>query len=187
MLQQPEDIVECDKGFGLATFDFSGYADSLKNYPNETVTFYRSQQMADQDLDRIYNLTDFKTTENPQRIYVRLDNSTCHTTASFLLRTKKCKPVTYNYITPNGDGYNDNFVVDGLRNVFPNFKMKIFNRWGNLVWTGDHSKADWDGIATEQKVGSEDTTVPNSTYYFVLELNDPDYPDPITDWIYVTK
>ena len=143
--------------------------------------------MADQDLDRIYNLTDFKTTENPQRIYVRLDNSTCHTTASFLLRTKKCKPVTYNYITPNGDGYNDNFVVDGLRNVFPNFKMKIFNRWGNLVWTGDHSKADWDGIATEQKVGSEDTTVPNSTYYFVLELNDPDYPDPITDWIYVTK
>lgn len=187
VLQQPEDIVECDKGFELATFDFSGYADSLKNYPNETVTFYRSQQMADQDLDRIYNLTDFKTTENPQRIYVRLDNGTCHTTASFLLRTKKCKPITYNYITPNGDGYNDSFVIDGLRNVFFNFKMKIFNRWGNLVWTGDHSKADWDGIATEQKVGSEDTTVPNSTYYFVLELNDPDYPDPITDWIYVTK
>lgn len=187
VLQQPDDITECDKGFGLATFDFTAYTESLKNYPNETVTFYTSQQMADQDLDRIYNATDFKTTENPQRIYVRLDNGTCHTTASFLLRTKKCKPTTYNYITPNGDNYNDTFVVDGLRNVFFNFKMKIFNRWGNLVWAGDHSKADWDGIATEQKVGSEDTTVPNSTYYFVLELNDPDYPDPITDWIYVTK
>lgn len=187
VLQQPGDITECDKGFGLATFDFSAYALSLKNYPNETVTFYTSQQMADQDLDRIYNTADFKTTENPQRIYVRLDNGTCHTTASFLLRTKKCKPITYNYITPNGDGYNDTFVVDGLRNIFFNFKMKIFNRWGNLVWTGDHSTADWNGIATEQKVGSADTTVPNSTYYFVLELNDPDYPDPITDWIYVTK
>lgn len=187
VLQQPEDITECDKGFGLATFDFSAYTDLLKNYPNETVTFYTSQQMADQDMDRIYNMADFKTSENPQRIYVRLDNGTCHTTASFLLRTKKCKPVTYNYITPNGDNYNDTFVIDGLRNVFFNFKLKIFNRWGNLVWTGDHSTADWDGVATEQKVGSEDTTVPNSTYYFVLELNDPDYPEPITDWIYVTK
>lgn len=187
VLQQPEDIILCDSGFGLANFDFSDYANLLVNYPNETITFYTSQQMADQDLDRIYNTSDFKTTENPQRIYVRLDNGTCFTTASFLLRTKKCKPVTYNYITPNGDGYNDTFVIDGLRNVFFNFKLKIFNRWGNLVWTGDHSTADWDGIASEQKVGTEDTTVPNSTYYFVLELNDPDYPDPITDWIYVTK
>gem|GEM_PF-164504 len=187
VLQQPDDITNCDQGFGLAGFDFSAYAISLKNYPNETVTFYTSQQNADQDLDRIYNTADFRTQQNPQRIYVRLDNGTCFATASFLLRTKKCKPITYNYITPNNDGYNDTFVIDGLRNIFFNFKLKIYNRWGNLVWTGDHSTADWNGIATEQKVGNEDTTVPNSTYYFVLELNDPDYPEPITDWIYVTK
>jgi hypothetical protein len=39
VLQQPADIEMCDKGFGLATFDFSSYAASLKNYPDETVTF----------------------------------------------------------------------------------------------------------------------------------------------------
>lgn len=187
VLQQPADIEVCDKGFGLATFDFSGYAQTLKNYPDETVTFYITQQNADQDIDRIYNTSQFVTTENPQRIYVRLFNGTCHTTASFLLKTKKCAPITYNYVTPNNDGYNDNFFVEGLRNVFLNFKMTIYNRWGNLVWTGDHSKEDWDAIATEEKVGPEGTTVPVGTYYFVLELNEPGFPEPIVGWVYVTK
>ncbi|MEL1244121.1 CARDB domain-containing protein [Flavobacterium sp. DGU11] len=187
VLQQPADIVACDKGFGLATFDFSAYEQSLKNYPDETVTFYLTQQNADQDLDRIYNTSQFVSTENPQRIFVRLFNGTCHTTASFLLSTKKCAPITFNYVTPNNDGYNDGFFVEGLRNIFLNFKMSIYNRWGNLIWTGDHSKADWDGVADVEKVGPEGTTVPVGTYYFVLELNEPGYPEPIVGWVYVSK
>jgi gliding motility-associated-like protein len=186
-LIQPADIIGCDTGLGLATFDFSAYAQSLKNYDNEVVTFYLTQPDADQDLDRIYNTTQFYITTNPQRIYVRLDNGTCHTTASFLLYTKKCAPITYNYITPNGDGINDGFFVEGLRNIFLNFKMSIYNRWGNIIWTGDHSKGDWDGVADVEKVGSEGTTVPAGTYYFVLELNDPDFPEPIVGWVFVSR
>nr|WP_236937665.1 gliding motility-associated C-terminal domain-containing protein [Flavobacterium coralii] len=104
-----------------------------------------------------------------------------------MLSTKKCPPTTYNYVTPNGDGYNDSFFVEGLRNIFFNFKMSIYNRWGSLVWTGNHSTADWDGIASVDKVGPEGNTVPVGTYYFVLELNDPEYPEPIVGWVYVTK
>jgi gliding motility-associated-like protein len=185
VLQQPEDITACDSGFG-ATFDFSAYAESLKNYPNETVTFYTTQPMADQDLDRIYDITNYKTGENPKRIYVRLDNGTCFTTASFLLVTQKCPPIPYNYVTPNGDGLNDVFFVENLRNVFLNFKTTIYNRWGALVWTGDNSTADWDGVANERKVGESGTTVPAGTYYYVIELNDPDFPEPLVGWVYVT-
>lgn len=187
VLQQPEDIESCDKGFGSGTFDFSHYAEELKNYPDEIVTFYTSQQNADQDLDRIYNTSQYIIEQNPTRIYVRLFNGTCHTTASFLLRTKKCPPKPYNYVTPNGDGINDGFFVDGLRNIFLNFKMSIYNRWGTLIWTGDHSQADWNAVADVSKVGSEGTSVPVGTYYFVLELNDTDYPEPIVGWVYVTK
>ncbi|RDI05822.1 gliding motility-associated C-terminal domain-containing protein [Flavobacterium sp. AG291] len=187
VLIQPDDIEVCDTGFGNATFDFSGYAESLKNYPNEEVTFYFSQPNADQDFDRIYNTSDYKIEENPTRIYVRLFNGTCHTTASFLLKTKKCKPITHNYLTPNGDGLNDTFFVEGLRNVFLNFKLSIYNRWGTLIWTGNHNTADWDGVADVSKIGSEGTEVPVGTYYFILELNDPDFPEPIVDWVYVTK
>ncbi len=185
-IAQPEDIITCDKGFGLGLFDFSDYAETLKNYDDETVTFYHSQSDADQALSHINNTSSYSTTQNPERIYVRLDNGTCHTTASFLLYTKKCAPVTYNYVTPNADGYNDSFFVEGLRNIFLNFKMSIYNRYGNLVWAGNHSMPDWDGVAGVDKVGSENTTVPNGTYYFVLELNDPDYPEPIVGWVYVT-
>jgi gliding motility-associated-like protein len=186
-LIQPDDIEQCDTGFGSASFDFSGYAESLKNYPNEEVTFYTSQPDADQDFDRIYNTGNYKIEENPTRIYVRLFNGTCHTTASFLLKTKKCAPITHNYVTPNGDGLNDTFFVEGLRNVFLNFKMSIYNRWGTHIWTGHHNTADWDAIANVSKIGSEGTDVPVGTYYFVLELNDPDFPEPIVGWVYVTK
>lgn len=186
-LIQPDDIEECDSGNGIATFDFSDYAESLKNYPNETVTFYTSQPNADQDFDRIYNISNYKTEQNPTRIYVRLFNGTCHTTASFLLKTKKCKPITHNYVTPNGDGLNDTFFVEGLRNIFFNFKMSIYNRWGTLIWTGNHNTEDWDAIANVSKVGPEGTEVAVGTYYFVLELNDADFPEPIVGWVYVTK
>ncbi|MDV6168109.1 gliding motility-associated C-terminal domain-containing protein [Flavobacterium sp. DG1-102-2] len=187
VLIQPDDIELCDAGFGSATFDFSDYAETLKNYPNETVTFYTSQANADQDLDRIYNITSYSINENPTRIYVRLFNGTCHTTASFLLKVKKCAPVTHNYVTPNGDGLNDDFFVEGLRNVFLNFKMSIYNRWGTLIWTGNHSTADWDATADVSKIGAEGTQVPVGTYYFVLELNDPDFAEPIVGWVYVTR
>lgn len=187
-LPQPENIISCDRGFGIGFFDFSDYEESLKTAQGDAVTFYRTQTDAQQDTDRIYGTSQYRTETNPQKIFVRVeDENGCYGITSFLLVTRKCPPTTYNYITPNGDGSNDSFFVDGLRNIFPNFKMSIYNRWGNLVWTGDHSRADWDGIATEQKVGPEGTTVPTGTYYFVLELNDAEYPEPIVGWVYVTK
>lgn len=187
VLVKPATVVSCNEGSGFATFDFSGYEEQLKNNTTDIVTFYKTQDNTVNDTDRIYNTSSFNNDTNPQTIYVRLDNGVCFTTGEFMLLARKCPPTTYNYVTPNGDGVNDTFFIKGLRNIFFNFKLSIYNRWGNLVWTGDHSKADWDGIASEDKVGSEGTTLPAGTYYFVLELNDPDYPEPIVDWVYVTR
>lgn len=186
-LVQPEDIIACNEGFGLGTFDFSGYEELLKNNPSDVVTFYATLANAQLDIDRIYNGSQFTTDTNPQEIFVRLFDGNCYTTGSFLLYTKNCPPETYNYVTPNGDGKNDTFFVKGLRNIFPAFKMNIYNRWGNLVWTGDHTKDDWNGVANVDKVGTEGTAVPVGTYYFVLELNDPDFTKPIVGWVYVTE
>lgn len=188
VLQQPDNLISCNEGFGVGTFDFSGYEYSLRNSPDDVVTFYNSATDAQQGINEITDTGQFVTATNPQEVYVRLqDANGCFTTGSFMLSTRKCPPETYNYITPNGDGLNDGFFVKGLRNVFLNFKMSIYNRWGNLVWTGDHSRPDWDGVANESKVGSGSTAVPDGTYYFVLELNDPEYPKPIVGWVYVVK
>jgi len=47
-----------------------------------------------------------------------------------------------NIITPNGDGVNDVFKYQN--DEFWNIKTQIFNRWGQLVFSGEGSER-WDG------------------------------------------
>lgn len=188
LLSQPASLVSCNVGFDSGIFDFSNYAYDLKSEPSDTVTFYTSQQDAVAGTNEISNPGNFQSTSNPQVIYVRLESAEgCYTTGTFNLIARKCPPETFNYVTPNNDGRNDTFFVKGLRNIFYNFRISIYNRWGNLVWTGNHSQPDWDGVANEAKVGSQNNSVPDGTYYFVLELNDPEYPEPITGWVYLVR
>lgn len=187
VVEQPDNLIACNEGFGIGTFDFSAYENLLRINPDDNVYFYTTESDAMQDSNRISDSNDFSSTSDPQQIFARIDNGSCYGITSFLLTTKKCPPTTYNYVTPNNDGYNDSFFVEGLRNIFTDFTMTIYNRWGELVWKGDHSKEDWNGIASVAKVGSENNSVPVGTYYFVLELNDIEYPEPIVGWVYVTK
>ena len=39
----------------------------------------------------------------------------------------------FDIVTPNGDGLNDVFVIRGIEQ-FPNNTMRIYNRWGVLVY-----------------------------------------------------
>ena len=63
-----------------------------------------------------------------------------------------------NIITPNSDNINNTLLFDGLQ-FYPNSKIKIFNRWGNLIYSSDDYKNDWNGDGHE--VG---------TYYYILEV-----------------
>jgi gliding motility-associated-like protein len=47
-----------------------------------------------------------------------------------------------NVITPNNDGNNDLFVIDGLK---PESKLLVVNRWGNVVFETDDYQNDWNG------------------------------------------
>ena len=69
----------------------------------------------------------------------------------------------YNAISPNGDGINDNFVIDGLQNYSDN-TLLVFNRWGNQVLKSVNYQNDWQG----QWNGRE---LPDGTYFFFLYDN----------------
>ncbi len=74
-----------------------------------------------------------------------------------------------NSFTPNGDGANDRFTpFPGWRFV-QSIEMKIFNRWGNLVWQTENPAINWDG--TDQENGKEltDGVYLYSGYYFVIK------------------
>jgi gliding motility-associated-like protein len=45
--------------------------------------------------------------------------------------------------TPNGDSNNDNFQI--FPNYIENFELKIFNRWGELIFTSKNADDRWDG------------------------------------------
>jgi gliding motility-associated-like protein len=49
-----------------------------------------------------------------------------------------------NLFSPNGDGFNDKFEVFGFG--IRDFKMKIFNRWGEKVFESNNQSDSWDGM-----------------------------------------
>lgn len=57
-----------------------------------------------------------------------------------------------NSFTPDGDEHNQTwkFYIEGID--FMNFKVEIFNRWGELMWESNDAKAEWDGTFKNQKV-----------------------------------
>lgn len=50
-----------------------------------------------------------------------------------------------NAFTPNGDGVNDFFEVFGGKNDWQTMEMKIFDRWGTLVFQSTDPAFAWDG------------------------------------------
>ncbi|MBL0340529.1 MAG: gliding motility-associated C-terminal domain-containing protein [Bacteroidetes bacterium] len=48
-----------------------------------------------------------------------------------------------NAFTPNGDGNNDTW--GGFENFVKEIKFSIFNRWGQLIYSGAGNTASWDG------------------------------------------
>ncbi len=70
-----------------------------------------------------------------------------------------------NMFSPNNDGYNDFFEVEGNQ-LYPEIGIEIYNSWGMRVYsTSDGMKIKWDGTANGKEL-------PVDTYYYILRLND---------------
>ena len=77
-----------------------------------------------------------------------------------------CQITVYNGFTPDGDGLNDNWIIENIENFSSN-TVTIFNRWGNKIWnTTDYNNTNnvWNGKT--QSGGS----LPSGTYFYVIEL-----------------
>jgi gliding motility-associated-like protein len=65
--------------------------------------------------------------------------------------------------TPNGDGYNDLFVVRGIEG-HPDNQLLVFNRWGNVVYDQLNYRNTWGGENLQGEL------LPNGTYFVILRL-----------------
>ncbi len=64
-----------------------------------------------------------------------------------------------NSFTPNGDGMNDQFGAYG--EAIKEYRLQVFNRWGQMVFESDQVTKQWDGTYDGVKV-------PQGTYVYTL-------------------
>ena len=181
-----EDIVSCNLGLTKGVFDFSAYEESVKTNPIHLSTFYNSELDALNFTNPITFLNNFEALQTPKTIWVRIEDpqNGCFSITSFKLLTKNCPPIIYNAVSPDNDSLNDFFFIDGLRDIFLNFNLEVYNRWGRLIWTGNNNKPDWNGYS-ENTMGNNEA--PSGTYYYILYLNDPDYPKPLNGYLHLKR
>ena len=99
----------------------------------------------------------------------------------------------FNGITPNGDGLNDYFQIVGIEN-WPNNNVKIFNRWGVLVFETDgYGGSDgkqnvFRGISEGRTTVQKNEELPTGTYFYILTFpaDNPGKAD-YTGYLYINR
>lgn len=184
-IQQPENLLECNIGFEVGVFDFSDILEKLMDDSDgETeFSFCPSEEDFINDTAEINPAFEYHSIANPQTIYVKATNSLtgCFSNTTFQISVYNCPPTIPDGFSPNGDGINEEFNIAGLYDIFVNFKLEIYNRWGALVYEGNQQSEKWNGRLKNNK-----ELVPVGVYFYVLHLNDDDY-KPVQGSVYVSR
>jgi gliding motility-associated-like protein len=93
--------------------------------------------------------------------------------ATIYIEVKELPVEVFNAFSPNGDGLNDTWIIQGITR-FPDNEVQIFNRWGNLVFkvTGyNNTTKVWDGNSSEGIVFGSNGA-PDGAYFYVITLGD---------------
>ena len=147
-------------------------------------------------LNSTYNLT--STEPEPRFTYVETGDFTtelkvynpqgCDTTYRKTIKVEPVKLKIPNVFTPNGDGYNDYFIIsldngsgsnpsggdsrgtrddvleyenyEPMSSYYESSELTIFNRWGRVVYHSNDYQNDWDG-----------DNLSDGTYFYVLKCH----------------
>ena len=88
--------------------------------------------------------------------------------------SSRCEINIYTGISPNGDGVNDQWVIEGI-DCYPDNELQIFNRWGNLVFKAsgyNNQGVVWGGEVNTGLFINNEKSAPNGTYFYILQLNE---------------
>jgi gliding motility-associated-like protein len=92
------------------------------------------------------------------------DSNNCIETLPIQVDQDTCTELkVHNAITPNGDGQNDTWVIEGIERYSTN-SVQVFDKWGDVVFEKKNYNNDWAG---KGKSGS----LPDGTYYYLVKLN----------------
>lgn len=81
-------------------------------------------------------------------------------------------------VSPNNDGINDTWTIINI-NLFPDTTVKVFNRWGNEVFSSRNYNNDWAGTN-----GNSGGLLPSGSYYYQIDESGEGNKI-ITGWLYL--
>ncbi|MEO6189532.1 MAG: gliding motility-associated C-terminal domain-containing protein [Saprospiraceae bacterium] len=90
-----------------------------------------------------------------------IDENDCQSSDTILV-ADKC-PLIYfipNVFSPNGDGINDDFVISISK--VKSFRMEIFSRWGERMYSTEDTKMGWNG-----KLSNGEPAIPGVYVYLI--------------------
>jgi len=79
-------------------------------------------------------------------------------------------------VSPNNDGLNDLFLIDGIE-CYPDNSVEIYNRWGILIYETrgyDNSTKAFKGYSDGRSTFNRNELVPDGTYFYILRYKDED-------------
>jgi gliding motility-associated-like protein len=68
-----------------------------------------------------------------------------------------------NAFSPNGDGINDKWDIELLKDAFPECIINVYNRYGQIIFHSTGYDKPWDGTFQSKPV-------PIGTYYYIIDL-----------------
>ena len=95
--------------------------------------------------------------------------------------------VIHNGISANADGQNDGFTIENIEG-YPKNNLKIFNRWGVLVYEKDGytNSEPFEGYSNGRATMNAGSKLPQGTYYYILEYQDTaEQPHTEKGWLYL--
>jgi gliding motility-associated-like protein len=89
----------------------------------------------------------------------------------------ECSIVVYNAVSPNNDGLNDLFTIDGIECYLEN-NVQIYNRWGLLVFDKDNYDNKivyFDGKSDARSTMNKNEELPDGTYFYIMKYRDNEH------------
>jgi gliding motility-associated-like protein len=72
--------------------------------------------------------------------------------------------------SPNGDRINDTFVIVGAERY--DILLRVYDRWGNLLYESQHYLNDWDGRPNRGLLSNSANGLPDGTYFYIADFRD---------------
>lgn len=129
----------------------------------QQVTWSPAIYLDDTGIDEPIITTPADATEGTTLYTITATNGNCIASEEFLLTIYEDFNV-FSSFSPNGDGVNDEWLLPGIEQ-YPEATVKIFNRWGAMLYESVGYDTPWDGTFNGKPMSP-------GTYYYLIELND---------------